>query len=649
MGNKVKKSKSNLLLNSNKSINPILEKINSKFILKVIFSYINDENYEFKLFNYSHFFQNKLDIKLYHYQNKFFNKYFKNIPIDFNDYLKLKYDEEEEKNLKKIKNKLKDDISKYQLDINYLNEYIYYYFKKYLENIKSFENIKISIYSPFFEILSNSDIFKQIFTYISTYLIKKGKNPYLKIFNKLNESGKNYSSISFDYKNEEDFNYINELNIDFKNIRNFELIQNTAFSSQHPKTTNYDKIFSSFFSINNIENQLVYLNIKIGWTDKDVIEPNSLEPLNNFKLLNELKLYTLHFKSIFILRLPQLKNLYIHYCRGIKLDENSTLNLKKLFMAIENSDNHSLKFPELEECNIKQNISIIDFSSFTKLKTLQFDCNIEKEERYSILEKILSINTLQNLEICFFIDDIQLLNKLGKYTSIKKLTVINGDNNCEKECILYNFQNKFPNVEKFKFVDEDRGLFENIIIIKENTNLKINDISIIYGGNKNIQFYCGPFENLVSINLFLNQKLLNFEEALPIFKDNCQIQFKNLTTFSLYTLNTTFAEKFVVEYKIFNNIYNNLDHMPNLKHFHLECIIKDLDNEKYIKFIKKLLSKNLDSIKLIYMKSIIDNCNHEFYNNKELRQIYPNFELNGCIQIRKWNKNIQYLQITSLI
>ena len=139
-------------------------------------------------------------------------------------------------------------------------------------------------------------------------------------------------------------------------------------------------------------------------------------------------------------------------------------------MAIENSDNHSLKFPELEECNIKQNISIIDFSSFTKLKTLQFDCNIEKEERYSILEKILSINTLQNLEICFFIDDIQLLNKLGKYNSINELTVINRDDHYEKECILYDFQNKFPNVEKFKFVDYNKRVFKNIIIIKENTN-----------------------------------------------------------------------------------------------------------------------------------------------------------------------------------
>ena len=48
----------------------ILEKIKSKEILKTIFNYIKN-NYNYKLFTYSKYFQKKLDINLVDYQEKY--------------------------------------------------------------------------------------------------------------------------------------------------------------------------------------------------------------------------------------------------------------------------------------------------------------------------------------------------------------------------------------------------------------------------------------------------------------------------------------------------------------------------------------------------------------------------------------------------
>lgn len=62
-----------------------LKKIKSKFILKKIFDYINDKNYEYKLFAYSKYFQKIFDIKLFDYKEKYYNK----LGIKFDSYFSL--------------------------------------------------------------------------------------------------------------------------------------------------------------------------------------------------------------------------------------------------------------------------------------------------------------------------------------------------------------------------------------------------------------------------------------------------------------------------------------------------------------------------------------------------------------------------------
>ena len=72
--------------------------INSIYILKNIFNYIKDNNFQLKLFKYSKHFQNKLNLKVF-YQEKYLKKIRFNISNylhteEYNkDYLNKKYEE----------------------------------------------------------------------------------------------------------------------------------------------------------------------------------------------------------------------------------------------------------------------------------------------------------------------------------------------------------------------------------------------------------------------------------------------------------------------------------------------------------------------------------------------------------------------------
>ena len=72
----------------------IINKIKSKYIFKNIFNYIKDNNIERKLFKYSKYFQNKLNINYIDCKEK----YLKNIGFNINEYLYIS-EEKFEKNI----------------------------------------------------------------------------------------------------------------------------------------------------------------------------------------------------------------------------------------------------------------------------------------------------------------------------------------------------------------------------------------------------------------------------------------------------------------------------------------------------------------------------------------------------------------------
>ena len=99
-------------------IKEMIYRIKSKYILKFILLYIKDENFQPKLFLYSKYFQNRLDINLLYY----FKKFLSNLGFDVNKYLYI----EEEKYKKDILTKEYNDfILKNKLDKETFEKIIY--------------------------------------------------------------------------------------------------------------------------------------------------------------------------------------------------------------------------------------------------------------------------------------------------------------------------------------------------------------------------------------------------------------------------------------------------------------------------------------------------------------------------------------------
>ena len=177
----------------------LLTKLKSKYLILTIFEYIKDDNIMLKLFVKSKYFQKKIDVDLFDYQQIFFNKN----KFDFRDYFStfdLYYDDPEKYNKDELKNKIKDKAIILQIDIKSIEKYVVKFYKKYGKNLNYENKINIDIFSPFFLELSKNEFFKNIFIIpISMRIIEKFnlQNEYIKAFEGIN---KNCSAILFNYR-----------------------------------------------------------------------------------------------------------------------------------------------------------------------------------------------------------------------------------------------------------------------------------------------------------------------------------------------------------------------------------------------------------------------------------------------------------------
>ena len=156
------------------------------------------------------------------------------------------------------------------------------------------------------------------------------------------------------------------------------------------------------------------------------------------------------FKSIFELKIYNLKEISLSFCEKITFAENIFLNLKKLYFYDTNINKPKslLICPELQECslyNIANNENkllfdkIIDFRSTKNLKILELDIyhfvNFKYLEKISLEElKIksdydISVETERNMLEKIFL--IKSLNKISlDLYNIKdeEISKINGEN-----------------------------------------------------------------------------------------------------------------------------------------------------------------------------------------------------------------------------
>ena len=90
----------------------------------------------------------------------------------------------------------------------------------------------------------------------------KLKDDYKKLFDKLNNLKAKYSSIFYDLKDINKINYLKEININFNKIKKLAIENDYENKDDNCTKNKFNNFFENLFSLNNIENNLIYLNIK---------------------------------------------------------------------------------------------------------------------------------------------------------------------------------------------------------------------------------------------------------------------------------------------------------------------------------------------------------------------------------------------------
>jgi len=619
----------------------ILKRISSKYILRLIPEYIKDENFMLKFFSYSKYFQKKLGIELSDYINKHIERFEKlglkaeNFLI-FQNYFTKDYD----KNI--LSTKLNNELNKYGIDVKHFQNYSNNYFTIY-ENIYKKNNLKfnlieynensekiININSPLFDPISKTNSFNLFFTIeipLSTIKEFKLKNDYKFIFQKMNELNINYSSLALFFLDSNNINYLNELNIDFNKIKRLNIYPN-YFSKDN------QEIYKSLFSIKNLRENLIYLNLGNN------SEYHNISFINELISLEQLILYDF---TNFELKLKNLKILTLKNCSGVSLAQNIGKNMKKLIInnCKINLPKMLLQFPELEECFLKdKNIifsKIIDFKSLKKLKKIFINSyefskidnstQIEDIELYelddfinkNIIKKITSFKAIKNVNLELKNIGEIIMEEISPCESVTNMK-IKFLLNKERKNINNNLYKIFPNLLKIIIETSNKYYWNNNEIkIEENLNSKIKEIYCKIKSKPCINIYCHSFETVKTLYIESERNLENLDKIFPIFNNKCDI---NLV--SLNYLHFEIQEK-IMDVEILENIYNNMDKMPNLKYLYLDFIISDINITKqfYDKLIKKILDLDLRYLYVnIKDENVVNesrfkyNFGYDDYNNK---------------------------------
>ena len=624
-----------------------LENIISKYIIDKIFSFINEPNYIYKLINYSKRFQKKLNINLLNYKEIYFNE-----RVNYDEYNYYKDRFHDDKNSKELlTEKYKKDILDYQINEKNIKIFILNYYKNYIKNknnclYKFSKNIILD--SPFLEVLSKSDIFVQLFNIViqtGLYIKVEEELKNISKFKELNKYNSQYSSITFDYLCEKNINLIKDLDINYKQLKKLIIKYDVSLND------NCKTLMNNLFSC-DILNNLVYFELNLNCYPSTKLEAKTFENINNFKSLEYLILNEVRFEPHFEFKLNNLKYLKIKNSSNIIFLNNNFFKLEYLNLYARNircKNNLLLICPELITLKlfIEDDNSIIDTNNLKKLKIFKGKSdflllnNFESLEKIiifnigeiNILKKIISLNTLQEIFITdeTKFEDYELFETNEKNYSVNKLEII--FRMAKADFDFSKFLNNFPNLSDFNIqTNYERpkyscGFKPNIIkkdekiIIGENINSNINKINIsLDTEGYTLKFNCKSYEKLEYISLSVDTLIF---DDFPFFQQNNDKTFNSLKVF-----NCDLDYDFKIALNFVENLFNNIDKMPNLRDFKL-CCIKDFyfDMNKFQLYIKKLLT--LKSIKNIYISLKCYSYDDEIpFSRDELNKLWPDINFN---------------------
>ena len=606
----------------------LLEKIKSKYITEIIKSYTSDNYIMLKLFNYSKYYHKKLKIDLFFFQENFFNK-----RIKWDNYLCTN---DIFSNSFELKEDFKKKLLYYSLDDGLLAKIVINYFSNKLKEKELLydQKLNIAFFSPLLDILSKANFFQDLFTIKfsgDTYLSEKEYN-YFNEFNNFN----NYSlNIFFDDGMEKNIKHLmfNHSQINFKKVNNLEI--SIKYSSE-------SQFFYQLFNKILPSKELIYLSLSMN---KDFhSDSKSFEFINTFKSLKTLILQNITFIDVFRLKINTLKKLSLKYIKNIIIEKITCLTLKNLnleFSAIIfNNKEGEINLPELEEIDfcsvyVKDN-TFINFKSLKQLKRYKGKNNYFLLIQSPLLEEIVLEDNIIN-----FKDLKQIIEKI---CPLKYLTKINlnlrlGDRNAISEIFGNNESIKEINV-KFSNENDQRIFYhiQNSFLNLTNLDIELNNIFIEEGCEKQFEFIESPISKVKNIHLIINQfscfkilcqsftnlESIRFEtwgldsvlnNLFPILSDKCKIIFNSLKTFELL-INAVEINSDILE-----NIYNNIDNMPNLVNFKLVCKPKEISGKFRKLFLKKIFT--LKYIRRIYFKILKYKYINKQFSVEDLMEIFP--------------------------
>ena len=595
---KFENSKTNSEIENDKEkFNSILFNIKSKFLLKdILMNYISRKK-KLYLFQHSKSLQNKLGITIIDYQEKYLDNIFPLSKINElinKKYISFNYEKEKDER-NKLYNTFFDEI---KCDKNVIEAYI---IKKIKEDNKKYGVFKsfcydIDINNPFFDSFIKKDIIEeyQIFIDENPFVNNNLLNDIIKTFEKLNNENYIFPQIAMQLPFNS-LNNINKLNINFKKVK---------------------KLLINYLLINNMINPINFESLKI------------LSSFTNLKILSLMNVNS-YDGEIFKIKLPNLNKLSLSCCKFITFDESKVYNIEILIIinSIIIKPKSLLTFPHLRYLinNSSEIIPFLDLTKSKNLKTLSANLsevsnvldNLPTLQNLSIeeskenkskneeeaLNKIFDNKNLKFIKLAVQLNDERIIRMNKANLSVSKISFQNLDN------ILNNFLNKFRNLNEFEF-SKYYNTEDNIFEIKEDNTSKINKIKL-YGVPNGI-LYCHSFESLKVLNFEFRNKVKNIEKILPLFANNCTVIFRTLSDFSL-----TYND---INEDFLNILKNNIDCAPYLSSFTLNFNFSNINENIYYDFIKKILSKRINNIKI----------NNQYDSNMtltkdELKKISPNF------------------------
>ena len=212
--------------------------VKSKYILKDIFKYIKDKTVELKLFAYSKYYQNRLEINIANYCKIYLDR----LDFDLNKYI---YRKEIYYKKDSLINDYNNFISEKNLNKEEFENILYIILNSKIEKEK--KNY-VNIESPIFEIISKTndfDKYHMIIIYQENIDRLKLKDDYSITFDKLNKSNNKYS-VFYIFNEKEKADDLLELNINFHNVKkvNFRYSDYKPINNQiSEKTKNIFKLF----------------------------------------------------------------------------------------------------------------------------------------------------------------------------------------------------------------------------------------------------------------------------------------------------------------------------------------------------------------------------------------------------------------------